>query len=168
MATLFTLSIQDADGDKSSVGYYVDSSVITSLDDVNTIAQRLWIFVAPLVTGQLVGISVNIAVDITDYTNNAFSALSDVQEKVQFHTVHQGQTRGQSNQHTIPTVKETIFFANGAGKFVDHSNSDVAAYQTALESAFSSGGLSIMNEHDEPILELVAGYQYWGNRRILR
>lgn len=168
MPTLFTFTIADADDEKSSVGYYVDSSVIASLTDVDTIAERLWDVIRPMITGILVNVSVNFGVDISAYAQNTPSALSDVQEKVKFFTVHQGQNRGESSNHTISTVKEKIFFANGAGTFVNHTDSDVAVYQTTLESAYADGGVSLVNEHDEPILELAVGYQYWGKNRNLR
>lgn len=162
--SLVNLVIEDADGDTSVVG--IDfSGAFTG--DVTGLLENAWALVNPLVNGHLVGGSVTLEADITGYVNVAAAAIADVQEKAEFVFRSIG---GYLKTITLPTFVETLFTSAGAGKTVDITNVDVAAFITAMEDGFDDGGgtpveINPTTSHGEDIATLKSARQSWGKNR---
>jgi len=158
------LVIADADGDKSI--FSMDfSGAFTG--DVTGLIENVWAIVNPLVNGQLVGGSVTIEADITDYVNVAAAAIADVQEKAQFVFKSLG---GYLKTLTLPTFVETFFTSSGAGKEVDLTQSAVTAFIAMVEDGIDDGGVTPVEinpttSHLEDLTDLVTARQAWGKTR---
>jgi len=159
-----SMVIADADGDKSVVD--IDfSGAFTG--DVVGLASNVWAILNPLVNGQLVGASVTLEADITDFVNAAPAAIADVQEKAEF--VFKS-LDGFLKRITLPTFIETLFTSSGAGKVVDTTQTDVAAFITMMEGGVDDGGVTPVEinpttSHFEDLTGLVSARQAWGKNR---
>ncbi len=158
------LVIADADGDKSVFSLDFSGSYAGNVTDL---IDNAWAIVNPLVNGQLVGGSVTIEADITDYVNAAAAAISDVQEKAQFVFKSLG---GFLKTVTLPTFIETFFTSSGAGKEVDLTQSAVTAFVTMVEGGVGDNAgtpVTIIptTSHGEDLFSLVTARQAWGKTR---
>ena len=163
MSTL-NLVIEDGDGDKSIIPIDFSGGFT---GDILGLLENAWAIVNPLVTGRLAGASVTLEADISGFVNAAASALSDVQEKATF--VFRS-VEGYLKTISIPTVLETIFTGSGAGKTVDLTNTDVAAFVTMMTDGVDDGGgtpveINPTTSHGEDIAAVVRGHQSWGKNR---
>lgn len=159
------LVIADADGDKSVMP--IDFSGAFTGDIVG-LAENAWALVNPLVNGQLVGASVTLEADISGFVNAAAAAISDVQEKAEFVFGTIGNEF--LKRISIPTFIETLFTGSGAGKTVDVTNTDVAAFITAIENGIDDGGgtpveINPTTSHGEDLFGFVSAKQAWGKER---
>lgn len=158
-----TLSIQDADGDVSSALIHFvpdEGDTITSLSE--DYAYRFWDAVRPLVNGVLVGVSVAISVDFSDWMNNSAAPISDVEEKVTFTLRVCGGSR--SARLTLPTAKESIFANGGASSLVDTTNVDFIYFDHMLSSGVVDGGINATDRHGTDICQVLDGVQKFGKR----
>lgn len=159
------LTIADADNDKSIIP--IDFSGGFS-GDIIGLAQNAWGVINPLVNGTLVGASVTLEVDISDFTNAAAAAIADVQEKAEF--VFGTVGNAFLKRISLPTFIETFFTGSGAGKAVDVTQSAVAAFITLMEDGFTDSGSTPVTvrpttSHGEDLVNYVSGKQSWGKER---
>lgn len=155
---LITLTISDADGDKSPVSVYVHQDGLTTENDlIADYVRPLWDTIRPLITGQLISASISLDVDISTFTQNTVDVLADVQEKALFSFVPCGGFRAIRLQ--LPTANELIFSNAGAGSQVDRLNADVAAFSVLMTEEIGSGGISATDSHDNPLCRLEAAIQ---------
>lgn len=158
---LLTLTIQDADGDKSSVSVYVDVGIGDTAESIaEDYAHLLWDTIRPLVNGVLVGAQAALKVDFSAWANNTPAVISDVQEKAVFTLRVCGSWR--PVRLTLPTVKESIFTGAGAGRLVDPLNSDYSIFAYVLANGVVDGGIGATDSHGADICEVVLGEQYFG------
>lgn len=155
---LITLTISDADGDKSPVSVYVhQDGLSTEAELISDYVRPLWDAIRPLITGQLISASISLDVDISTFTQNTVDVLADVQEKAIFSFVPCGNFRAIRLQ--LPTVNELIFASAGAGSQVDRLNADVAYFAGLMGNPVGSGGISATDSHDNPLCRLEAAIQ---------
>lgn len=155
---LISLTIEDADGDKSSVTVYAEQDALNTIGGLGTdYVSVLWDVIRPLISGVLVKASVTVDVDISAFTNNAPSAISDVEEKATFHIRVCGTQRPLIL--SLPTVKESIFENSGTGKYVDFTNGDVGAFAYVMYSDLVDGGIDATDRHGNDLCEVLFGQQ---------
>ena len=155
---LVTLFIRDGDNDVGKVHAYIAYDTAVHFGDLSPdYVEPLWDAVRPLITGQLIRATVIVDVDVDDYTNNAYSAISDVQEKAVFVFLPCLSTK--PVLVTLPTVKETIFTLAGAGKEVDLTNADVTIFTVLMTEALGSGGINAKDSHDVDLCRFREAYQ---------
>jgi hypothetical protein len=164
MTSSINFVIEDADGDKSIVPI---DFVGAFTGDIDGLISTGWALLNPLVNGHLAGASVTLEADITGLVNSAAAAISDVQEKAEFVFNSLG---GYLKRITLPTFVETLLTSSGAGKLVDVTNTDVAAFITAIESGFDDGAVTPVEinpttSHGEDITGLKTARQAWGKNR---
>ena len=157
---LLTLSIQDADGQISPVSVYVSQDGLTTEADlIADYLEPLWDAVRPLVTGVLVDAFVTVQADISGFTNNTPTALSDIQEKALFTFRSAGGNRPVTL--SLPTIKESIFTLSGAGFAVDDTNSDVAVFTVLMTEDLGSAGINATDSHGVDLVQYMKGIQYF-------
>jgi len=155
---LITLTIADADGQKSPVSVYVHQDGLTTENDlIADYVRPLWDTIRPLITGQLFSASVALDVDISTFTQNTPDVLADVQEKAIFSFLPCAGYR--AIRLALPTINELIFVGAGAGSQVDRLNSDVAAFSVLMTEDVGSGGISATDSHDNALCRLEAAIQ---------
>lgn len=159
------LVIQDADGDKSVIPIDFSGGFT---GDITGLAENAWAIINPLVNGSLVGASVTLEADITDFTNAAAAVISDVQEKAEFIFGTLGNTF--LKRITLPTFIETFFTGAGAGKEVDVTQSAVIAFIDMMENGVADGGgtpveINPTTSHGEDLFNYVGSRQAWGKNR---
>lgn len=156
--------IEDADGDKSTVAIDFAGGFAGNIDGL---IETGWALINPLVNGHLVSGSVTLEADISGLVNAAAAAIADVQEKAAFVFAS---VDGFLKTITLPTVVETIFGSSGGSKQVDVTNTDVAAFITAMEDGFDDGGgtpveVNPTTSHGEDLITLRKAEQAWGKSR---
>ena len=159
------LTIADADNDKSIVPIDFSGGFT---GDIVGLAENVWAIVNPLVNGTLVGASVTLEVDISDFVNVAAAAISDVQEKAEF--VFGTIGNAFLKRISLPTFIETFFTGSGAGKTVDVTQSAVTAFISMMEDGVDDGGgtpveINPTTSHGEDLINFVSGKQAWGKER---
>jgi len=167
MATTIFYTVADADNDLSVISIPV--AFLDSLDGA-ALAYAIgygWDIINPLLNGTLVNAGITIQVDISEFTNAAAAAISDVQEKAEF--VYRA-VGGFLKRITLPTFIETFFTGSGAGKEVDVTQSAVTAFNTLITAGFhealvSTEPLTPTTDHAEDITDFVEGHQAWGKNR---
>lgn len=157
---LITLTIEDADGDKSSVSVYVTQDALDTVGDLSAnYVEPLWDAIRPLVNGQLVGATVSVVMDIDGFENNSFNALSDIQEKALFSFLPCDFNR--AVRLSLPTVDESIFTSLGAGKEVDFTNADVGVFIVLMTEDLGSGGINATDSHGSALCRTEKGIALW-------
>ncbi len=166
MPITFFYTIADADGDKSVISIPVDFDLAGGAD-FNYALKYGWDVINPLISGHLLTAGFTFEADISAYTNAAADVLSDVQEKAEF--VYRA-VGGFLKRISLPTFIETFFTGAGAGKEIDVTQSEVAAFNLAIiggfkESAIDVAPSQIVTDHGEDIITYVEGHQSWCKNR---
>lgn len=160
---LVTLTAADADNDLSTIQVYVDRDDGATVAELMTLyVEPLWDAVRPLITGVLVDAQIAVNADISTFTNNSPSALSDVQEKARF--VFLTAPPRHPFSVSLPTADETIFGLSGAGALVDVTNSDVLAFTVLMTEDIGSGGINAVTSHGEDLSVFDIGLQNFRER----
>ncbi|MBI1278191.1 MAG: hypothetical protein GC179_08695 [Anaerolineaceae bacterium] len=167
MPTTIFYTIADADNDQSVISIPVNFLDTLEGASLAFAVEYGWDIINPLINGTLVNCGITIQVDIADFTNSAAAAISDVQEKAEF--VYRA-VGGFIKRITLPTFIETFFTGSGAGKEVDVTQSEVAAFNTLMVDGFhealvSTEPLNPVTDHNEDITSFVEGHQAWGKNR---
>lgn len=163
MPLLYTLAITDGGGDIFPVRFYVNEAQANTPAIQNTIAFRLWDYAAPLLSGSLNSIRISRNVDISGYNlAGRPSVLSDVEEKVKIGVAYQGVDKKNVGSITLPTIEEVFFLQSGASPILNVDHAYVAQYLAILKLAYGSGGVSLVNAHNEPLVETFGGEQAFG------
>lgn len=165
VATIF-YTLEDADGDKSRVEIPV--TVADLLDaDIDFVVGAAWDIINPLVNGHLVTAGFTIEVDISGFTNAAVATIADVQEKAEFafRTV-----TGFIKRISLPTFIETFFTSAGAGKDVDTSATEVAAFNSMIIDGIPDAvvvvtPVPVVDLHGDDVDTFVKAHQTWGKNR---
>ena len=162
MATkLLTLVIEDADGDQSSVSIHVSSEGVEDEDSLlETYLTPFWDAIRPLVNGVLVNAMVNLSYDLSVFTNNTPTAISDVQEKALFSFVPCNRS-ARAVRFSLPTVKESIFTNLGAGKEVDMTNADVQTFILMMTQSTDELGINTTDSHGNDLCSVEKGIALW-------
>jgi len=155
--------IQDSDGEIFPVRIYV------SIDQSNTVAfyqtnllEAGWNLIMPLITGILIRADLVHTVVPEDvfptWSNNVVDLLSDIQEKAKF--TWAGTWQNTRFVLSLPTVREVIFTNSGAGKIVDITDSDVAAFLAFMLT--SSADFTMVDSHQWDLTKLESAVQHFG------
>lgn len=165
MPLTFFYTIADGDDDKSIVSLPVDET----LDDLTAdyMLKYAWDIINPLINGTLVSAGFTYETDISEWTNAAAAAISDVQEKAEF--VYRA-VGGFIKRISLPTFVETFFTGSGAGKEVDTTQSAVTAFNTMIVDGIKHSDVDVapapvVTDHNEDIEVFVEGHQAWGKNR---
>lgn len=157
---LVTLTIQDTDGDLSSVSVYVSQDLLDTVGELSTVyVEPLWDAIRPLITGVLIRAAVSVAIPIGDFTNNTPEVTSDIDEKVLFSFLPCDLNR--AVRLSLPTVKETIFTALGAGKTIDPTNADVSTFSVLMTEDVGSGGINATDSHGSSLCRVETGISFF-------
>jgi len=141
--------IQDSDGETYVIVVYSLFQFGSTLDNIRTnIVEPFWALMYPLITGILVDMwfDYDLQWAIGGMPNNVVDVLSDIQERAVF-TWRSRYDASLQLVQTLPTVRETIFTGAGAGKEVDLTDSDVAAYVAQFANQSYVGGLWPVDKH---------------------
>lgn len=157
MATnLITLTVEDADGDLSSVQVYCTQDALDTVGELSTsYVEPLWDAIRPIVTGRLVKAAMSVDMSIADFTNNSLDVTSDIEEKALFSFLPCDFNR--AVRLSLPTIKETIFTNLGAGRDVDPTNADVAVFYVLMTEELGSGGINATDSHGSPLCRVERG-----------
>lgn len=158
-----TLTIEDADGDKSSVSVYIES--IAEHDEsessiLTTFAVPFWDAIKPLITGVLVNAQAVLEYDLSEFDNNTPTMTSDVEEKAVFLFAPYGSYR--PLRLSLPTIKESVFTNSGAAKEIDFTNSDVAFFATVMTQSIDEFGINAVDSHNNQLHFMIEGEQSFG------
>jgi len=158
---ILTLTIEDANGDTSSVVVHATQDDLATVADLRTdYITVLWESIQPLVNGVLVKAAVTLDMDIDELINNTTTAISDVEEKVRFQIrVCDG---SRPIRLTLPTVKETLFTNSGAGHLVDVTNTDYTYFAFVMTSGIEDGGIDATDSHGADLCQILSGEQFFG------
>lgn len=133
-------TVRDADNDAAPINilFGYDTDILVSA--LPGILDGIWQTIKPLTTGRLSNVSVRL-VTITQLDSffdpsNVADVLADANEKALF----KSGGGGFFNVLSIPCFKETLFVNGGAGKEVDISAPDVAAFISLLLDGYPLGG----------------------------
>lgn len=158
---LITLSIQDAGADIAPVSVYVTEDLLATVGELSSdYIEPLWDAIRPLVNGVLVGAKISVEADLSGFTNNSPTAISDVEEKGLF-TFFTAPPR-HASQLTLPTVLESIFRGSGALKEIDRTNSDVATFLVLMTEDLGSGGINATDSHGQSLSVVGNAIQKFG------
>lgn len=162
-----TLIISDAGGQTCPVTFFIRPTESVTTDDLFTLfAEVAWSVVKPLVTGVLIKAVYSVEWGAELFTNNAPSALSDVEEKGVFSfKTSDGAGVNKLMQLSLPTIRETVFVNSGAGFAIDITDSDVEAFTVAMTTSMDDGGLSATDSHGNPVSGYNYGIQKFGLKR---
>lgn len=153
--------IRDAKGDKSTVEIPIPDSV--ALTNLAPAVVAMTDLIADLMTGAIERAGVTLDVDISSLALPGIAGLvSDVQEKAAFafRTVD-----GFIKRLTLPTVDESILFLPGSRE-VDVTDTNVAAFVTAMTDGFTAGALIQPCDSRESDLDsLEDAREAWGRSR---
>jgi len=158
---IISLVLSDSDADTATVSVFVSvgtGDTVESLSD--DYAHVWWDVVRPLVNGVLSGVIISLQPDFSSWDNNTFAVISDVEEKARFSLAVCGQNR--PVRLTLPTAIESIFETSGAGKFVDVTNVNYAAFVAVVENGIVDGGIGMTDSHGTDICGIYFGEQFFG------
>lgn len=156
------LTIGDAKGDQSTVSIPLPDA--TAVTDAVLFAQAIIPLIEPLLNGALR--DARLAVPVTFTPWSAPASIADIQEKARF------AFRGANNflkSISLPTFVETFFSAGS--KDVDTSDTDVAAFVTAMTDGIDltgAGGSGVVEPCDtrgDDLTEIESAVEAWGNAR---
>ena len=154
--TAINLTIEDSDLDKYTITVYKNMGYSVALGDWETdTVEFLWDTIRPLIDGVLTKATSTVEHFAEGFTNNIVDVLSDNQERAKFTF---------RNYYvepilTLPTFKEGLFTNSGAGKVVDITDTDVAAFIAVMTDG---GGFGAMDKHGTTIDFFVKAEQAWG------
>lgn len=134
MTISLNFRIADADGDIGNLAFLATTEAQVADGDIPTIMLGMWDIIAPLQTGRLAGISWNQHFGVFVGTPDV---LSDVEEKATFGF------DAENDDHTrmsIPCFNEIFLVNGGAGKEVDLTQTEVAAFVTMITGGYPLGG----------------------------
>jgi hypothetical protein len=152
--------ISDAKGDKSTVT--IPFAAIADWTEIPELIGDLGALIEPLINGGIVAMGINLEID-TGALNAIPNAIADVQEKARF--VFAGENGFLKSLH-IPTFLETLFTPNSAD--VDLTDTDVAAFVTAMEDGVTLSTLAVHEPSDsrgDDLVSLVTATEAWGKSR---
>lgn len=156
-------TIEDKKGDTSTITIPIPGA--TNPTNAKAFVQAMSPVLGALVNGRLINAGVTLKVDVTGFPATA-DALSDVQEKGYFAFRTLGNFIKSLN---IPTIKEALFVPNS--KELDQSDTDVAAFITAMENGIAVGGfggtgtISPCDSRDDGVSAIVEARENWGKTR---
>jgi len=153
--------VEDAKGDKSTVAIPIPAP--TALSDIPEAVQDMTALLVPMVTGGIVGAGMRVEVDVTGVSTAVAGAVADVQEKARF--VFRGANMFLKSL-SIPTFPEALFVA-GSNE-VDITDTDVAAFVTAMEDGFllsSTNTILPCDGRGDDLDDLVEAVEAWGKAR---
>lgn len=157
---IITLIIQETGGDTSPVSVYIGDSGTGGIEDEDSFRdvylKPLWDTIRPIVNGVLVGARAAVEYDVSTWLNNTFDVISDIEEKAVFVFVPCN-SKARVVRLSLPTIKEEIFINDGAGKFVDLTNSDVAAYVHIMTNDLDEQGIDALDSHGNELCYLSEG-----------
>jgi hypothetical protein len=155
-------TIEDTDGELFPVMInclvYNDT---TMAQLVSAVLMPTWAVIMPLITGILVDASLVFSPSLIDFEfpNNVVDMLSDIQEKAKF-VFSMSEARDSLSRVTLPTVREVIFTGSGAGKKVDITDTDVAAFIAWMQSGITE--FRMTDSHDIQVDGFVEAFQWFG------
>lgn len=154
--------IEDTDGETFPVTIHIsiiNAATITTIRD--TVMKDGWDIIRPLITGLLKEALFIFEANPEDlsWTNNIVDVLSDIQEKAKFSWAVVN-APDSTFRLTLPTIHEAILTNSGAGKIVDITDSDVAAFIAYMETDGSP--ISIVDSHGFTLGSLQKAYQWFG------
>jgi len=159
-------TIWDADQDASNIFIGFVSDVPISSEDAMTVAAGVWEIIKPLQNGTLRVMRF----EISDYNPDADPAdtLSDIEEAANFsfRTAQNG-----FSELGIPCFRENLFVNAGAGKEVDASQADVAAFISMMTTGYPLGGGNFLRHcdvHNDITTAYGSGKQAWRSHRKKR
>lgn len=163
MAAIFLFyTIQDGDGDKSTIEIPFPTSIATT--NLSGLVAAVGALINPLINGGLVAAGARLEFDLSGTWGPTAALLSDVQEQAQFLFRTVGNYPKLLN---LPTFIETLFTGGGADKTVDLADTDVAAFVDMMESGItvSSVAYSPSDYRGADIVSTESAVQHWGRNR---
>lgn len=163
MTAFVYFNIVDDKGDTSTVE--IPFPTATALTDLPLLVTAFGALIDPLVSGGLRDAGVRFSVAVPGFSGVAGS-LSDVQEKGEFVLRTAGNFLKRLN---LPTFIETLILPTS--KQIDVSDTDVAAFVTALEDGINlsgAGGSGVVQPCDyrgDDLATLESALENWGKRR---
>jgi hypothetical protein len=156
-------TIVDDKGDKSTVEVPLPDA--TALTDVEIFVEQMGLLIDPLVQGGIVGAGFRVEASVASFTNVA-STIADVQEKGRFLFRTAGNWL---KSLSLPTFSDLLI--NPGSNTVDETDTDVAAFITAMEDGIDlsgAGGSGVIQPSDyrgDDIATLEKAVEAWGNAR---
>lgn len=160
MPLVLTFSIEDAGGDIAPASFYIEADPVFTLAQLDSQVELVWDTIRPMLNGVLVSVNLTYKPDISSFTNNTPTAVSDVEEKARFNI--RVCSTNEIVHISLPTIRETIFTNAGAGKAVDFTNGDVGAFYTLVQDGFGDDNGGFVNAHDQDLCQIVSGVQKFG------
>lgn len=162
MAVFLFYTIQDADGDKSTIDIpFPDSfDLSNALDVVEAFAG----VINPLINGGLVSAGVRAEFDIHLLWGPVAMLVADIQEQAQFLFRVTG---GFPKLLNLPTFIETFFTSGGADKTVDLTATEVVDFINAMEDGLVVNTVTYApsDYRGTDIISTESAVQHWGRNR---
>jgi len=155
-------TIQDADGDKSTIEIPFPASF--NLANTSAVVAAFAAVLNPLLNGGLVSAGARVEIDLSGSWGSGAMLISDIQEQAQFLFRVVG---GFPKLLNLPTFIETFFNNGGADKTVDMGDADIVAFVNAMED-----GLTVSSVLYQPsdyrgadIVSTESAVQHFGRNR---
>lgn len=162
MAVFLFYTIQDADGDKSTIDIPFPNSF--NMANAAAVVTAFAGVINPLLNGGLVSAGVRAEFDLSGTWGPAALLIADIQEQAQFLFRVTG---GFPKLLNLPTFIETFFNSGGSQKTVDMTATEVVDFVNAMED-----GLTVATVLYQPsdyrgtdILSTESAVQHWGRNR---
>jgi len=162
MAVFVFFTLQDGDGDKSTVDIPFPNSF--NMANAAAVVTAVSALINPLVNGGLVSAGVRAEFDLSGTWGPGAALIADIQEQAQFLFRVVG---GFPKLLNLPTFIETFFTGAGADKTVDMTATEVVDFVNFMEDGITVSSVLYQpsDYRGTDIVSTESAVQHWGRNR---